>query len=300
MSKCIALSLILLFACTAPRCCEATIILQSPSPAKHDRFANDPSFIGNPYNWSGVGRGAWWATLITPTHFVSATHAHPADNSTIRFYESNDPNGTFIDRTVTGGQAIGSSDLWLGTLGTAVSSNITPYAIMSVNDNAAFLNREIYTYGNSDTSPPATNMRLGRNIIDVVIEDFVGPDPPASQGDIFPYDYDNLGGVGDDESYLQGGDSGGPSFTIIHGQPVLLGVHWFIFTDNETGQVGSADTLVSSYIDELNTAVAGISGESVSVVFVPEPSMITLIFLSFIFLSGRVPHLLPKTPRIEA
>jgi len=32
----------------------AAMVLQGYDPQLHDRFNNDPSFIGNPYNWSGI------------------------------------------------------------------------------------------------------------------------------------------------------------------------------------------------------------------------------------------------------
>ena len=51
---------------------------QGSSPA-NDRFLNSPSFIGAPYNWSGVGlsNGGSWATMISPTYFVSPTTIIP-------------------------------------------------------------------------------------------------------------------------------------------------------------------------------------------------------------------------------
>ena len=48
---------------------------QGPS-ARNDRFyaGADKAFIGQPYDWSGVGLSSngSWATMISPTYFVSA------------------------------------------------------------------------------------------------------------------------------------------------------------------------------------------------------------------------------------
>ena len=56
----------------------------APSP-QYDRFQNDPSFIGSAVNWSGVGmafsatgQSGDWATMISPSYFISAGMNIPA------------------------------------------------------------------------------------------------------------------------------------------------------------------------------------------------------------------------------
>src|SRR5882757_1294071 len=90
--------------------------------AQYDRFDNSSTFIGNPANWpggppvnnpaspyvwSGVGRvvpgpldsrgdgsfNDFWATMISPSFFVSAYHFHPQTGDTVRFYYGNDASG---------------------------------------------------------------------------------------------------------------------------------------------------------------------------------------------------------------
>ena len=41
------------------------------------------------------------------------------------------------------------------------------------------------------------------------------------------YDYDTVNGLGADECYLIGGDSGGPSFIDASGQLALVGIHYY-------------------------------------------------------------------------
>ena len=65
-------------------------------------------------------------------------------------------------------------------------------------------------------------------------------------GKAYIYSYDNPG-VGNDESQVMVGDSGGPSFFLYAGaSPAVVGVHWFEGTANNT--TISGDTLVPGYL----------------------------------------------------
>lgn len=250
----------------------ATMILQSYSPQKHDRF-HDPSdpnkaFIGDPYDWSGVGRNWRWATLISPSYFVTAEHYKQGNGTTLYFYTTNDPAETPEQRVIQSGQRIAGSDLWLGKLTTPVSTHVQFYPILGLPEHSDYDDLEIYTFGLSVDrfSATATTVRLGRNNIDPdsIAPRTEGEPPNAVTGQTFLFDFDNPGGVGDDESYLQAGDSGGPSFVIHDGAPALVGVHWFIWEDeNQPEIVGSGDTFVPEYIADLNAAMVG---EQVTVV----------------------------------
>ena len=146
---------------------------QSSISPTYDRFDNDPTFIGNSLNLSGVGQGYLpadfgqsgdWATMISPSYFISAWHEHPGgqfnNNVTwnpsdpfsqriVRFYSSNNQAGSFEDYSNnpadTGPSAsdpnlrgnfsvvgeIGNGDLWLGKLNTPVTSDIAKYPILA-------------------------------------------------------------------------------------------------------------------------------------------------------------------------
>src|SRR5262249_50063222 len=86
---------------------------------QYDRFQNGANFIGIAYNWSGVGQAyesappnqvevnGSWATMISPSYFISANHFNPVNlngqpppNNTnpynvLRFSYTNDTQGGY-------------------------------------------------------------------------------------------------------------------------------------------------------------------------------------------------------------
>ena len=253
------------------------MVLQAYNANSHDRFQNNAAFIGNPYDWSGVGRGTadQWATMISPSYFLSANHFHPAASATVRFHYNNNPSGTFEDRTVLSGVQIGTSDLWLGRLSAPVSSNVEIYPILALPTVAAYENRTIYTFGLTDGTRTPTTQRLGRNQIDpgtIALYNTVAPPAMPVYNAAYKFDYDNPGGLGADESFLQSGDSGGPSFNLAAGSiPALIGIHWA--TDNDP-VLSSLDTFVPAYINAIQSAMIG-----ESLTLIPEPASATLLAL---------------------
>jgi len=244
------------------------MIIQSYAPYRHDRFydPSDPNkaFIGDPYNWSGVGKYAEWATMVSPSCFLSANHAHPG--SWLFFYETNNPYGPVETRRVESGRQIAGTDLWLGKLTEPVGRNIAKYPVLSLPRNEDYDHRVIYTFGLSSAPPSPSNVSLGRNTIDPDSYQLM-TDDRGSTGMAFLFDYDNPGGVGADESYLQRGDSGGPSFVIYEDTPALVGIHWLMWqSGGYPVTVGSADTFVPHYVDQI---AAAMDGESL--IRLPEP-----------------------------
>ena len=256
---------------------QGDMIVRNYQPLRHDRFyaGNNKAFVGDPYNFSGVGfsSSSSWATLISDCYFISATHFHPGNGDSVTFRETNslaDPSHTY---TVAGGQQIGGTDLWVGWLNTAVDASIARYSVLDLPTAPQYLGLELYNYG-------LTN-RVGRNVSDFLASQTVGP----STGDTMFYDYDNLDvtpvgvpPIGGDETFIQVGDSGAPSFTVFGGNLTVLGVHWAItdiFAGTNEGEY-SLDTFVPSYISNLNTVLAA-KNQSVSVV--PEPASAALLIL---------------------
>ncbi len=244
---------------------QGDMVVRNYQPLRHDRFYSglDKAFVGNPYNFSGVGfdsATSTWATLISDCYFISATHFHPGAGEPVTFRETNslaDPSHTY---TVTGGQQIGGTDLWVGWLNTAVDASIARYSVLDLPTAANYVGLELYNYGVAS--------RVGRNVSDFLASQTVGP----STGDSMFYDYDNVDvpSVGGDETFIQAGDSGAPSFTVVDGRLTVLGVHWAItnlFPGTNEGEY-SLDTFVPSYIADLNTVLAA---KSQSVTVVPEP-----------------------------
>ena len=94
--------------------------IDDSSAALNDRFANDPSFIMDDYDLSGVGRavGGRWGTLVSENVFVSAFHYGPGVGAMLTFHESNAPASSSITREVIAAQQVGTSDIWIGVLDT--------------------------------------------------------------------------------------------------------------------------------------------------------------------------------------
>ena len=300
--------LIACLAITAADCqtARSALTIQNYNSTQHDRFANNANFIGNGFNWGGVGRTSGsWGTLISPTFVLTATHA--AGAGPIRFYTSNDPNGGYVQRNIVQNIAItqsGSnkpSDLTLSRLDSAVSG-VDFFPILDLPTSAQYINQTLFVFGLSTSGDPFTNVRVGRNQIDDILPLFSHPNLNGgnSKNDVFTYDFDNPGGLGADEARVEGGDSGGSSFVIANGKPALVGIHWFQYDarDFAGGKLGSGDTFVSSFVDELNAAIAatGSLEQVQAITAVPEPSTLLLVsaFLGTALLHRRTRALLVK------
>jgi hypothetical protein len=123
--------------------------------------------------------------------------------------------------------------------------------------------------------------RVGRN----VVEDFGWGTDGASTGFAMAYDYDNndVPTVGGAETYLQGGDSGGPSFGVAYGFLGLTGIHW---AHDWPAQVWSYDTFVPFYVPEL----AAKMDEPLFLLPIPEPATATLLLGACLVLLCRRRH----------
>jgi hypothetical protein len=246
------------------------MVIRNYSPAEHYRFytGSDKDFVGAPYDFSGVGLGSssHWATLVSDNTFLSAVHYAPGVGENITFWDTNLTTGPKYTYKVTGGARIGTTDLWVGWFDSSVTvdDSIARYPVAMLSTGYDYLDLELYVYGK--------DQRVGRNVIDMLYMITVG----SSTGLTAWYDYDNndTPSVGGDEAYLQSGDSGGPSFTLVNSSLSLVGLHWAI-----TGSPAySIDTFVPEYYDEINTVLAG-RGQSLSAISfsaptpVPEPGL---------------------------
>jgi hypothetical protein len=189
----------------------------------HDRYyvGADKAFIGASLDLSGVSSGPPWATMVSPQYFITAYHLAANSQSTLTFHEGNDASSTahtydvdssFHYTTVYDGQP---SDVHMGRLVAPIpaADHIAFYPVLSLPSFSDYVGMTIYNYGNPN--------RLGRNLISRI-------EPYAEGGEnqvgmFFNYD---VPGLGADETYLIGGDSGGPSFVIVNGKLALLGEHF--------------------------------------------------------------------------
>ncbi len=274
----------------------AALMVQGYDVNRHDR-SDSNSFIGSGYSFSGVANSGLnaqnnlefrgWATMISPSFFLSANHFHNADGVNLRFFETNSVMGTYVDRMVLSGQRIAGSDLWLGRLDSPLTT-VSIYSIATGN----LVGQPIQVVGRSATSPA---QRVGSNVIDEQINSFSHPNLGSSVGDVYAFDLDPV----TDEARVEGGDSGGPSFAIVNGSLALAGIHWFQYTvsddpstpENEALQPpGSGDTRAGNYMTQINSAIAAANiGESASFVpvAVPEPGTWTLLAVTVVGLSVR-------------
>ncbi len=274
---------------------QAALVVNGYTPAtagKYDRFANDASFIGNAYNWSGVGRttGGFWGVLISPSFVLSSRHHRPSSGEAIRFYLSNDPAGSFVDKSIGSSRIMADSDLVLTQLSDA-TIGVSTYAIG--NPAANLVGKELFVWGQPDGPTAMSYERLGRNEVSSVSRNFSAPSELVGQGDVFFYDYNTSAtGLGADEAKVSVGDSGAPSFVIGPDGPELVGIHWFRYDPTPSGKLGgSGDTLVTSYINEINSAMAATGSSERVTVAVPEPAALCLVLagMSLVFVRRRVP-----------
>jgi hypothetical protein len=249
---------------------------------RNDRFytGSDRAFIGQSYDWSGVGlsSGGSWATMISPTYFLSANHDHPGAGQTITFHTDDNPNGPTFTYTVaswsyqTQDDGYGS-DLYLGQLTAPVDSSIAKYPVVELANDAAYTNLVNWTYGYPN--------RVGKNNISSITNLNL-----ISQGQgytrVMYYTYNATGGQGFDEAYLEGGDSGGPSFVMEGGAPAVVGIHFVNSGPVYNGAV-SGDSFVPFYISQLDNNMSG--GEQLTIV--PEPAMLSLLALGGLALLRR-------------
>jgi hypothetical protein len=275
-------------------CClqagRASIVIAGFTAATNDRFANSSAFVLDAYSLSGVGLTAsgQWGTLISPNVVVSAWHYNPGSNGTLTFYGSNDPNGGSLLRTVVDSQRIGTSDLWIGALDTPLPDGYTPfpYTTTLITDNDMFLasgyaGATVYMMGRSQTNTgygasASTDTAVGVNLLDtagtVTVSGTTDYAIGAVQNVLGDTNYQTY------EAYLQGGDSGGPLFTITGGALELLGINWFIGTADidpgpgETLRNVSGFSFVGNYAETLQAFIDAHP--------VPEPS--TLILLAML------------------
>ena len=67
----------LLFGLCSTTHLQSAMVIAGYDPNIHNRF-DITAFLGAAFDWSGVGKaGGSWSTMISPTQFFSASHAHP-------------------------------------------------------------------------------------------------------------------------------------------------------------------------------------------------------------------------------
>ena len=213
---------------------------------------NDASFYLPTLDFSGVGWKlpgvtgslAWNVTMIDSVHFVGAWHVEVGGDLSVGDTINFRPAGTssLVTRTVANLQNVpnpdgSTSDVLLGTLSQPLLSTdgIASYPITPV----ATTQQVMYVYGRQS--------EVGRNNVSGTQAGIAFPidSNPAHNETLnaLLYDYDQPNGnpdglpstVGNDESHLETGDSGSPSFVMVGGQLQLVGTHAAVASYEDVG-----------------------------------------------------------------
>jgi hypothetical protein len=260
----------------------------TPNPQRYSRFyaGSDKAFIGAGLDFSGVSTGGPWATMISPQYFITAYHWPATSASTLTFYEGNTTTsgghtysvdtGFGFDATYNGQPA----DVYIGRLTAPIpaADHIAHYPVLTLPNTSDYVGKTIYNYGNPNL--------VGRNVISKVA-------PYAEGGEIgmsmfFNYD---VPGVGPDETYLIGGDSGCPSFAVVNGKLALLGEHFSTYGTSSLmpngeydggapkasdGSWWSVDGFLPAYLDQIN-AILPANQKLTTVVAEPSTALLLII-----------------------
>jgi len=247
----------------SPAVGSSTMTIRTYSAARHNRFytGSDKNFIGASYNFSGVGQFSTghWATLLSDNYFITAAHYSPAIHEPVTFYATNSRLGNSYTYTVENLTRIKTAsgeltDIMVGRLNTAVDKSITRYPILELPKQSDYLGKILYNYGTQDI--------VGRNVSDEISYGYDG----SSLNQVLWYDYDgnDTPSVGGDETLLQVGDSGAPSFIATSSGLALVGIHWL--SDRSTI---SGDSFIPAYSSNIS-AILSANGQTLMAV--PEPS----------------------------
>ncbi|MGB6221535.1 hypothetical protein [Haloferula sp.] len=257
------------------------ILISGYSSANHDRFTGFPSnpVINSSSFFDGTKlRGLGWDavdtrkqfTLVTRSHVLFATHFLPPVGQEIRFL--NDSNqivsrnvaSTTIVQNVDDDPATPNtdSDLALVTLDEPIDSidGVAPFPYLDLpllpplpdpNEEGEFLPFSEYrNYLDLDLIVFGRLVRAGRATVDeIVAVSGSGLNPTVTMS----FDYD-LANPAPDDSRLEGGDSGSPTFHLASGKMNLISHHSAIGTEGSIqSNVGS---FVPHYVDQLDLLLA--------------------------------------------
>lgn len=294
------------------------VVVANFSAPTNTRFEGDPSFIGNPYDWSGVGRvsvsadgstNKEWATLIGENYFMSANHFKPSTGDTITFASGNLPGSPTFNYTVAGGFGVAGTDLWIGYTEEAMNASLKRYNITNTPANTltelGLSGSELFMNGDNITGGAGTlaSTVVGTNEAESWLEEgsssFSTPSvtinlPSAANFDQLitfrNIDGDTSNTFTTHEAQVQSGDSGSPLFKVSGGDLEIVGIAWAVATDvsgnfiDTTGPAGSTNDPLEERNLSFYSYPGSYESEIASAVALVPPSVIpepsSTIFLS--------------------
>lgn len=281
-------TLLLVFALIAPSMpCGAATSISNFTAAANDRFANLSSFFASGSDFSGVGRSAdgRWVTMISSNVFISATHYHPADGSSVTFHPGNS-TASPVTRVISGSQQIGTTDLWVGFLDSSVGPTIKVYnRVTGPYATSGLAGAPVVMSGLSPTTTGYgasnfTNQTVGTNQVEFfqanqVVDGETGDAifTIENQGPGRDFGYTNT----PYEAQLAIGDSGAPLFQQSGTNFILAGINWAtgVVDIDTTTAIANRNVSVYSYVGTSNAIIDSYVASHP----VPEPSALYSLLL---------------------
>lgn len=247
--------------------------LRGYQAAVHDRFTGFPSapvmnpgFLHGAERFTGVG---WYVpdtrrqfTLVTPRHFLCATHFLPVVGEAVRFVDS---TGAVIERTVVAvipvpNDTSGNSDISVGKLDADLPPTVTPLPWLNLAEEDAALGARIMAFGRFARG--GNGVLAGLETLD---------ETGISDTRCLYFIYRNASGDADD-CWFEAGDSGSPCFATVNGMPALVGTNSAVGTD--TGIVANFSAFVPHYASKID-AILAVDGAAMTPVFPSAAGLVT-------------------------
>ena len=178
---------------------------------------------------------------------LSVQHLPPAVGDTFEFYPGNDPNSTPFEAVVVSSHRVGNTDLNIAILDRNVDPSIAVYNFATEEysgpppsstqtffntdpNEVGIVGQRALMFGVSPTDNPdrTTDQAVGENRVLGYSENVVFNGNTDNDTIIFQRDAPGTDGFLTHETYVQGGDSGAPTFLITAtNELVLLGANSF-------------------------------------------------------------------------
>ena len=298
------------------------IAVDNYSDAANLRFSGQSGFIGDPYDFSGIGRttdtvtasvNRTWATLLGENYFVSAVHHHPLTGETIQFKDGNSTSSTNYDYIVKGGFAVPGTDIWIGYTDEAINGSLKRHSLNTTPANSladtGLAGQTLFMNGDRVAAGPGlvTDHVLGINEAESWWESGQNAHATPEWAAVFESaaTFDQLITFGNEpgdtsnnvafhEGQVQKGDSGAPLFRVASGDLEIVGINWAVVPLLEGNFVDTSAT--PEPLEERNASYYSYVGSYESQInstisnvpaATPEPNSMGLIALASIFAYRR-------------